>query len=386
MGGIQHSTLLLAEYLILKERYEIELLLPNSGPLSRILSNKSIPIKVYNSIKYKSTAISFLNDQFRIPNPFSWCWNLVAIGLNILRIRENINPNTDLVVSKGLLNHFTSVIASKLLKIPVLIHLQDLITGRYFGIMPFIFKYFAKIGPDYIVCDGNLIQHSLGKNIKNKSSVILNGINTDHFNQNKKLRLDIRTEFNLPDEAYVIGHIARITPWKGQSQLIKAFYQYSKTNQNTYLILIGSPLFDNDKYFKSVKKMVQDLSLSGKVIMPGYRNDLQALFSAMDLFLYPSLNKDTSPLALLSGLSAGLPVGVSNIESLKEIINICPGVDVFNPTHLNEIVNIMEKYEDPDSRNRNRKLNKASGRKHFGISIHGKKMEHIIQHVYRSNL
>jgi len=202
MGGIQHSTLLLAEYLILKERYEIELLLPNSGPLSRILSNKSIPIKVYNSIKYKSTAISFLNDQFRIPNPFSWCWNFVAIGLNIIRIRENINPNTDLVVSKGLLNHFTSVIASKLLKIPVLIHLQDLITGRY----------------------------------------------------------------------------------------------------------------------------------------------------------------------------------------LKEIINICPGVDVFNPTHLNEIVNIMEKYEDPDSRNRHGKLNKASGRKHFDISIHGKKMEQIIQNVYRSSL
>ena len=50
MGGVQHSTFLLAEYLMLKEGVEIEILLPNSGPLSKLLTEKSIPIKVYNSV------------------------------------------------------------------------------------------------------------------------------------------------------------------------------------------------------------------------------------------------------------------------------------------------------------------------------------------------
>lgn len=385
MGGVQHSTLLLAEYLISKKDYKIEILLPCAGPLSKILTQKSVPITMYNFVKYKSTSISFFDDQIRIPNPFSWVWNLIAIGMNTFKIRKNINSKTDLIISKGLVNHFTTVIASKLLKIPVIIHLQDLITNRYFGSMTFVFKQFSKLGSNYIVCDGNLIQQSLGRELETKSIVILNGIKTDEFKWDNTLRSDIRNEFKIQNNAYVIGHIARITPWKGQSQLIKAFHQYLITNQNAYLLLIGSPLFDNDQYYNSIIQLIDELSLRDKVIMPGYRNDLHACFSAMDLFLYPSMNKDTSPLSLLSAISSGMPVGVSNIDSLSEIIDLCPGVDIFNPNNLNEIVTVMEKYKTDDSRNQNGKMNRSSGKEHFDISIHGAKMEQIIQHIYTSS-
>ena len=106
MGGVQHITFLLAEYLILKEGVEIEILLPNSGPLSRLLTEKSVPTKFYNPVKYKSTAISIMNDKLRIPNLFSWGWNLTAILLNIFKIKTNIKSNTDLVITKGLINLF----------------------------------------------------------------------------------------------------------------------------------------------------------------------------------------------------------------------------------------------------------------------------------------
>ena len=385
MGGVQHSTLLLAEYLKLKDGVNVEVLLPNPGPLSRLLTEKSVPIKFYNPVEYKSTAISIQNDQLRIPNPFFWIWNMIGIGINTFKIRKNISSNTDLLISKGLVNHFTSVIASKLLKIPIIIHLQDLITDRYYGLFTFIFKQFSKMCSNYIVCDGNMIQQSLGSDLKPKSIVVLNGIKTADFKRDDILRLDIRNEFNISKDAYVIGHIARITSWKGQRQLITAFHEFSQSNKNTYLLLIGSPLFDNDQYYNSIIKLVDELSLRDKVIMPGYRNDLQALFSAMDLFLYPSMNKDTSPLSLLSAISSGLPVGMSNIKSLSEIMDVCPGIDVFNPNNLNEIVNIMDKYKNVDSRDKNGKLNQVSGKNHFDISIHGKKMEQIIQHVYISS-
>ena len=385
MGGVQHSTLLLAEYLKLKDGVNVEVLLPNPGPLSRLLTEKSVPIKFYNPVEYKSTAISIQNDQLRIPNPFFWIWNMIGIGINTFKIRKNISSNTDLLISKGLVNHFTSIIASKLLKIPVISHLQDLITDRFFGSLSFIFKKFSQMGSNYIVCDGSLIQQSLGSDVESKSIVVLNGIKINEFKRDDILRLDIRNEFNILEDAYVIGHIARITSWKGQSQLIKSFHEFSMTNQNSYLLLIGSPLFDNNQYYNSIIKLIEELSLRDKVIMPGYRNDLQALFSAMDLFLYPSMNKDTSPLSLLSAISSGLPVGMSNIASLSEITDVCPGIDVFNPNNLNEIVNIMDKYKNVDSRDKNGKLNQVSGKNHFDISIHGKKMEQIIQHVYISS-
>ena len=371
---------------MLKEGVEIEILLPNSGPLSKLLTEKSIPIKVYNSVKYKSTAISILNDQLRIPNPIAWGWNMIAILLNIIRIKKNIKPKTDLVISKGLLNHFTSGLACKSLNFPVIFHLQDLITNRYFGIMKYVFNIFARFIPSYIICDGESIQKSLGKNNKNNSIVILNGIKSDYFIRDNNSRLGIRSEFNIPEDAYVIGHVARITPWKGQDLLLKAFLNYSTQNPNAYLLLIGAPLFDNNHYSNSIIKIIESHSLMHRVIMPGYRNDLQAMYSAMDLFLYPPIEKDTSPLALLSAISSGLPIGVSNIDCLTEIVDKCNDIDTFNPKNIDEMSALMKKYENDKIRKKIGLLNREAGRNNFDILVHGKKIEHIIQHVYNSGL
>jgi len=381
MGGVQNSTLLLAEYLWLTGQYDLETLLPNSGPLSDKLSQKSIPIKFYKPITYKSTAISFFNDRIRIPNPIAWGWNLTAILFNIYRIKKNIKYKTDLVITKGLLNHFASGLACKSLNIPVICHLQDLITNRYFYFMIFIFNIFAKIIPRYIICDGEVIQKSLGKNNNNKSSVILNGIKTETFIRNKESRLKIRYELKIPLDGYVIGHVARMTPWKGQDLLLKAFLNYSKQNSNAYLMLIGTPVFDNDHYYNSIIKVLESYSLFHRVIMPGYRYDLQAMYSAMDLFLYPSLEKDTSPLALISAISSGLPVGVSNIASLTEIVDKCNQIDTFNPTNSDEMSAIMKKYENIKIRKKSGMLNREAGIKYFDISIHGQQMQQIIELV-----
>ena len=113
--------------------------------------------------------------------------------------------------------------------------------------------------------------------------------------------------------------------------------------------------------------------------MPGYRDDLQAMYSAMDLFLYPSLEKDTSPLALISAISSGLPVGVSNINSLTEIVDKCNNIDTFNPKKLDEMSALMKKYENDEIRKKIGLLNREAGKNNFDISIHGQKFQQIIE-------
>jgi len=48
-------------------------------------------------------------------------------------------------------------------------------------------------------------------------------------------------------------------------------------------------MFDNDKYYKNLKQLVFKNDLWDRVLMPGYRSDLKNIFSAIDLFVYPSL-------------------------------------------------------------------------------------------------
>ena len=113
--------------------------------------------------------------------------------------------------------------------------------------------------------------------------------------------------------------------------------------------------------------------------MPGYRNDLQAMYSAMDLFLYPSLEKDTSPLALISAIASGLPVGVSNINCLTEIIDRCNDIDTFNPKKPDEMSALMKKYENDEIRKKIGLFNREACKSNFDISIHGQKFLRIIE-------
>jgi len=232
--------------------------------------------------------------------------------------------------------------------------------------------------PDHIICDGKMIRDSLKKVVRRRATIVLNGIKIDDLFREKEASLRTRQELGIPANAYVIGNMARITPWKGQELLLNVFTKYAELNQNSYLLLVGSPLFENDKYFKYLMQLIDEYGLGKRVIMPGYRSDLKEIFSAMDIFIYPSLEKDTSPLALLSAISAGLPAIVSNITSLEEVVELCSAVDVFDLTNRDELLSLIAKYEDEDIRIKNGKKNRETGKMYFDIATHSDKMMKIL--------
>ena len=101
----------------------------------------------------------------------------------------------------------------------------------------------------------------------------------------------------------------------------------------------------------------------------------------MDLFIYPSIEKDTSPLALLGALSGGLPVTVSSIESLEEIIEIFPAISLFDPLNKIEIINIFRMFEIERVRIEISKSIKLEFKNHFNLKTHIQNMMEVINTV-----
>jgi glycosyltransferase involved in cell wall biosynthesis len=378
MGGVQHSTFLLAEQIIKDKTAGVRIILPGEGQFSRLCQENNIPYSTCNQIPYISTSVSWFNDRLRIPNLFAWVFNIYAILINSIRIKKTIEQHLPhLAVTKGLHSHFSAGMACKRLDLPVIWHLQDLISQRHYGILDSIFNYMAEKIPAHIICDGKVIRDSLKKVVGQRATTVLNGIKIDDLSREKEAGLRTRQELGIPANAYVIGNMARIAPWKGQELLLNVFTKYAELNQNSYLLLVGSPLFYSDKYFKYLIQLIDEYGLGKRVIMPGYRSDLKEIFSAMDIFIYPSLEKDTSPLALLSAISSGLPVAVTNIKSLKEITDLCLALDVFDLDDRGNLFSLMEKYVDKGIRDVNGRKNREAGKMYFDIATHSEKMMNI---------
>jgi glycosyltransferase involved in cell wall biosynthesis len=196
---------------------------------------------------------------------------------------------------------------------------QDFISERFWKIYQRLFGQVARWMPDHIIVDGASISRQLHHTVQDRTSIIHNAVDTEVF----RPELDgqaVRQEVGIPFDAMVIGHIGRMTPWKGQHYLLEAFARIAAVMDNVYLLFVGAPVFDSNAYQHDLINLTAKLCLSDRVKFAGYRHDIPSVLASMDVFAFTSVEKDTSPLALLSAMSAGLPIVAFDIEGVQELL------------------------------------------------------------------
>jgi len=320
MGGVEFSTLYLAPRLD-PQRWQPLVIVPREGEFSSRCQEDGIPVEFVSMPPLVSTSlrISTRSDR-RVPNPIAWLLDPFIILAAAQRLAKFLHDHpTSLVVSKGMQAHFIAGLACRWTGTPCLWHLQDQISNRYDGLYARLFGWAAFHLANLLVADGSPIIEQLPTSIRRRGRVVLNGIDTSAFQPGRDGSA-IRLELGIDSNAFVIGNVARLTPWKGQRCLLDAFGLLAQAHSQAHLLLVGSARFDSDRYAASLHQAVGEMGLKGRVTFAGFRRDLSEVFSAMDLFAYPALEKDTSPLSLLSAMACGLPVVAYDIPGVREVI------------------------------------------------------------------
>lgn len=339
MGGVQHSTInFIKGASRSSHEFSFLLLLPGKGGFSQKLDEEAIPYKLYPSAQLQTTSFSLFTDALRLPNPVAWWRNIRRLK----RVRNDLydmikEESACLIMTKGMGSHFLGGPLAKKLDVPCLMYLQDEISRRYLGFNVLVFNIWLKKYAQLLVADGGSIKMQLWKRSRNNCKVIYNGVSKSEMDQPDK-RDAVRNSLHIPSDAYVLGHLARITPWKGQHVLLEAFIQMAKKDKNMYLILMGSALFNDESYLNGLMSKVDRANLTSRVIFTGYIHNPGDYFSALDLFVYPSVEKDTAPLALLSALMSGKPVLMSDISSLDEIRLMIPEIETFQSGNVSDLI------------------------------------------------
>ena len=146
-------------------------------------------------------------------------------------------------------------------------------------------------------------------------SLIHLGIEPETMKRDNKLRSKIRNEFGINETDVVIGNVARMVEMKGQEYLIKAFSLLNSANAK--LIVVG-----NGKLEKKLHKLAETLGIKDKVIFPGFRDDMQAIYSAFDIYAHTSVEGggETFPYAVLYALAQELPVVVTQVGDVPAMV------------------------------------------------------------------
>lgn len=139
--------------------------------------------------------------------------------------------------------------------------------------------------------------------------VVHNGIDLQRFMKVDSTKVEIRQSLNIPEDAFVVGHVGRFMEAKNHEFIIKVFEEVKKRNSKALLLLIGSGPLKN-----KVKRVVENLGLANSCIMLEGRNDIEYLLKTMDVFLFPSIYEGL-PVSLIEAQVAGLHcVSSSNVS------------------------------------------------------------------------
>ena len=127
-------------------------------------------------------------------------------------------------------------------------------------------------------------------------------------------RAAARRAVALPESAWVIGALGRLSPEKGLDTLIAALPAIREQVAEARLLLVGEgPERD------ALERQARDLQVADRVTFAGFRDDVATVLQALDCLAVPSRNEGC-PNAVLEAMAVGVPVIASDIPGMQEVI------------------------------------------------------------------
>lgn len=116
-----------------------------------------------------------------------------------------------------------------------------------------------------------------------KVKLVENAIDLEKFNIDPKLKMEIKKDLGL-NENFVVGHVGRFSNQKNHTRLLDIFKRILDIKRNAILLLVGTGELES-----VVRIKAQSLGILNKVIFYGTTQEMNKIYSLMDVFVFPSL-------------------------------------------------------------------------------------------------
>ncbi len=178
------------------------------------------------------------------------------------------------------------------------------------------------------LADLNLVENPLDEELylslkilkKENLRIQGNGIDLKRFNPEKFSSEDIkqiRKELGIPEDAQVVGCVARYVYEKGYYELFKAFQILKESYPNLWLLTVGIYLPSEREPIP--RDLPQKMGIADRTVMLENRSDMERLYAVMDIFVLPTY-RDCFPRSLIEASAMAKPIIASDIVGCKVVV------------------------------------------------------------------
>lgn len=197
-------------------------------------------------------------------------------------------------------------------------------------LLKYVLRPFAKLfATHYFACGDKAARWMYGnkKVDAEKVTILPNAIEKEKYAFDVDARVQLRGELGIPQDAVVVGHVGRFMYQKNHMRLLEIYEELSAGGDDVYLLLIG----EGELYQQIFEKAGR---INERIIFTGPRQDVDKLYSVMDVFCLPSFYEGMPVVAWEAQASGLCCVFSSNVSAEAAIMPECEflGLDAENTT------------------------------------------------------
>ncbi len=302
LGGAEHLLLAILARLD-RASFDPVLICPEPGPLQKMVAELGVPTE--------TVAVLHARFTWRADYLLRYLKSFANVILDLRRKVININP--DLIHANSVRAGLVVTVATLGLGKRVVWHIHDLLPPHPFNPLIRAVGFLSRRTRMIAVAQASANRFTGSfLPLRSRVTVIPNGIDLERFQPDQTAKQRVRDELQLGEDQPVIGIIGRLTPSKGQLELLRAFRRVLSEFPTATLVIVGAPAFNQEhEYLELLRRSASELRISNRIRMLGARDDVAAIMQALDLLVLNS-SVEACCLVALEAMDCGTPVLATN--------------------------------------------------------------------------
>lgn len=175
--------------------------------------------------------------------------------------------------------------------------------------------YFA----DCIIANSHAGKHyAVANDFPGKKMVVIpNGIDTNYFRFDLKARQRVRSAWGVSENEILVGLVARLDPMKDHPTFLEAASRIAHERHNVRFVCVGD---GPAAYAEALKQQAAALGLTNQLIWAGARDDMPAIYSALDIASSSSSYGEGFSNTIAEAMACGTPCVVTDVGDSALIV------------------------------------------------------------------
>lgn len=376
LSGAEMSLLLLLSGLD-QQRYELVLIAPEEGPLTRKARAIGIEVRSFpmHAMMIEKDVIASLQDA-------------LASLRQLQSIRGLLTETKpDLVHVNSYRVGIPFSLVARRLGIPSVWHLRDIPQS---ALKRRMLAQLVRL-PTKVIAISNAVARSVVTADASNLVVVYNGVNLGLFEGATPGTL--RNELNIAEGTAIFGTIGQLIPWKGQDLLIRAFASLRRDRHlSMRLVIVGDtikPIWSVTNeyltYPEHLKQLVSDYSLEEHVQFIGFRNDIPQVLADFDCLVHTPRAPEPFGRVVVEAMAAAKPVIAPRQGGILEIVDDGITGLLFESEDLDSLTNSLAYAVDNETLMRQMGLRGSErARKRFSAQAHVAKIDKLYAQLLSS--